>query len=111
MKSKIKSVADAVKILDLMKEEYDKNVMEIAQKVFDEHLKEKCIKHNMSFFTGNGSFYFEDNSSGKSYELDEIPKCLRLGKHTKELLNMYMTDYGFRFDSLGTMMETFRNYE
>ncbi len=107
MKSKIKNVLDAKKAFQKLKDDYDQKVFEIIQQIFDEHLKEKCIKHNMSFFSGNSTFIFKDNSSGKTYDLEEFPKCLRLSKNTKELLNMYMENYGFSCDSIGTMMEPF----
>lgn len=108
MSKKIKNTDDLKAILDTYQEEYQEKIFSIVNKVFDEHLKERCDKYGFEFFSGNGEFLFKHIESGKTYDLDEIPSCLRVPQNIKDIFKMYMEPYGFRADNVGSLCSNYK---
>lgn len=89
--------------LDKAKQEYEDKVFAIVESVRASKVEPLCQKHGYNFFAGNGLYVFQNKTNEKEH-VESIPRELNAGPHLTAIMNMYMEDYGFPADSLGTMM-------
>lgn len=93
--------------LDELEENYQNQVINSCQDWFNHKIKPLCDKFQINFFSGNGTFYFENKHNKKSYELDHIPECFKLHHKNKEIFKMTMEKYHFPCNNFGSICETY----
>lgn len=89
--------------LEKIKNDYNDQVIGFSQKFFDTHIKPRCDKYELNFYSGNGDFYFEKRDGSKTYDIDEIPSCFRLSNEMKTIFSMTMENYHMPCNNFGSL--------
>lgn len=101
---KLNTVEQIKAALEQAQAEYEAKVFAIAEQVHAQKIVPLCEKHGYDFYAGNAMYVFKSKATGEYDESDTFPKVMRAGEKVKEIMDMFMIEYGFPADSLGTMM-------